>query len=164
MFLANKKLTSGSIWVNEVVRITPPPKQDKAEMKICPLVRFPPGVRFLGEFPKLQHSLINSGTRPISSERPPSRNMAAIFAVNTSILWIFFPNTGDYFLVVGRVTRQGNWENDLSTINWELFPQNTAQLAQHYWILLAGQDRVLLRLSLTWVYFGLGTVRKSRFF
>ena len=71
------KLTSGNMWVKQVVKITPPPKQDSADKKNCPL----------GDalWPILQHLLSKSGTSPKNSEIPPSNTMDTILACIVSM-------------------------------------------------------------------------------
>ena len=75
---ARNKLTSGNMWVKQVVRITPPPKHERAEMSSCPL-----GVAL---WPILQHLLSSTGNIPRSKEMPPSATIEMILACIVSIL------------------------------------------------------------------------------
>ena len=78
IFRFRNKLTSGSMCVKQVVRITPPPKHERAEMSICPL-----GVAL---WPILQHLLSNTGSIPRNKEMPPNRSIEMILACIVSIL------------------------------------------------------------------------------
>ena len=71
--LARKRLTSGNICVKHVVKMTPPPKQESAEMKTWPRS-------------KLQNLRKRSGSMPSNIDMLPSKVMERILAVKTSII------------------------------------------------------------------------------
>ena len=81
MLYWRKRLTSGNMWVKQVVKITPPPKQERADKKNCPL-----GEALWPLWPILQHLFSNNGTRPRNSEMPPSSTIDMILTCMVSIV------------------------------------------------------------------------------
>ena len=75
IFFRMNTLTSGNIWVKHVVRMTPPPKQERADRKNFPLL-LDVGC------PITLHFFRAKGTSPKNSEIPPSRTIVIILVAN----------------------------------------------------------------------------------